>query len=112
MTHVGCESLLIVMMFGTPTCALLTQLTTLLCGLLCLASGDETSALAVVAGWVALLAMVAFVYMVFRYVRLRCAKEPRRPRSRGKQQRARSRASRRVQPTSLGKQGAKPVKKK
>ena len=97
---------------GLATCALLTQLTTLLSGLLCLASGDETSALAAVAGWVALLAMLAFVYMVFRYVRLRCAKEPRRPQSTGKQHRSRSRASRRVQPTSLGKQGAKPVKKK
>ena len=39
-------------------------------------AGQEKAALEEAA---ALLAMLAFVYMVFRYVRLRCAKEPRRP---------------------------------
>lgn len=57
---------------GLQLTALTMHLVTLVCGLLCLASGDPDSAVAIAAGWVSLAAIGIFTGMVIRYVRPRC----------------------------------------
>lgn len=57
---------------GLQLAALTTHLITLVCGLLCLVSGNPDSGLAIAAGYASLAAIVFFVCLVVRYIRPRC----------------------------------------
>ena len=54
------------------TVALITQLVTLACGTICLASGDRRSKATIASGWIALCSTFGFALILLRYLRIRC----------------------------------------